>query len=61
MYFWRRSSLGENKLLLWLEILAKKFIPEVDLEINFVKAVLKKMKNCMENKDTDVFPLRGDA
>ena len=61
MHFWKRSSLGENKLLLWLETLVKKFIPEVDSEINFVKAVLKKMKNCMENKDTDLLPLRGDA
>ena len=49
----------EIKLLLWLETLGKKLIPEVDLEINFVKTQLTKMKNCIKNKDTIVLSLGG--
>ena len=30
--------------------LRKNFIPELDLEINFVSILLKKMKNCIKNK-----------
>ena len=41
------------KLLLGLETLGEKFIPEVDFEIIFVKTIVKKMKN----KETNVLPL----
>ena len=61
MHLWKRSSWEEFKLLLWLEILGKKFIPEVDLEVNFVKTLLKKMKNCIKNKETNVMPLGGNV
>ena len=61
MHLWKRSSWEEFKLLLWLEILGKKFIPEVDLEVNCVKTLLKKMKNCIKNKETNVMPLGGNV
>ena len=35
----------------------KKFIPEVDLEINFLKIPLKTMKNYIKNKETNVLTL----
>ena len=41
--------------------LGKKFIPEVDLEIYFVKTLQKKMKNCIKNKETNVLPLGGNV
>ena len=31
------------------------------LEINFVKTLLKKIKNYIKNKETNVLPLRGNA
>ena len=37
------------------------FIPEVGLEMNFGKALLKKMKNCVKNKETNVLPLGGNV
>ena len=49
------------KLLLWVETLGKIFIPEVGLEMNFGKALLKKMKNCVKNKETNVLPLGGNV
>ena len=48
-------------LLLWLETLGNKFIPEVVLEIDFVKTLLKKMKNYIKNKETNVLPLGGNV
>ena len=49
------------KLLLWVETLGKIFIPEVGLEMNSGKALLKKMKNCVKNKETNVLPLGGNV
>ena len=39
----------------------KKFILEVDLEINFVKTPLKTMKNYIKNKETNLLPLGGNV
>ena len=39
------------KFRVCLETLGKKFILEVDLGINFVKALLKKLKNCIKNRE----------
>ena len=33
----------------------------VDLEINFVKILLKKMKNRVKNKETNVLPSGGNV
>ena len=40
------------KFRVCLETLGKKFILEVDLGINFVKALLKKLKNCIKNRES---------
>ena len=34
----------------------KEIYTKVDLEINFVKTLLKKMKNCTKNKESNVLP-----
>ena len=33
--------------------LRKEIYPGVDLEVDFVKTLLKKMKNCIKNKETN--------
>ena len=40
------------KFRVCLETLGKKFILEVDLGINFVKVLLKKLKNCIKNRES---------
>ena len=37
--------------------LRKKFVPEVDLETNFRKTLLKKIKDCIKNKETNLLRL----
>ena len=41
--------------------LRKEIYTRSRLEVNFVKPVLKKMKNCIKNKETNVLPLGGNA
>ena len=59
MHLWKISSQGEVKLLLSVETLGKKFIPEVNLGINFVKTLSKDTKNCIKNKEINVLNLGG--
>ena len=61
MRLWKISSQGEIKLLLSLETLGKKFIPEVNLGINFVKTLSKNTKNCIKNREINVLNLGGNV
>ena len=61
MHLWKISSQGEVKLLLSVETLGKKFIPEVNLGINFVKTPSKNTKNCIKNKEINVLNLGGNV
>ena len=56
----RKKFIRENQAPFMTRNLRKKFIPEVDLEINFVKILLKKIKNYIKYKETNVLPLGGN-
>ena len=57
MHLWKEVHKEEIELLFWLDTLRKKSVLEVDLQINFVKSLLKKIKNCIKSKETNMLLL----
>ena len=46
----KKKFIGWNQVPFMTRNLRQKFIPEVDLELYFVKTLLKKMKSCIKTK-----------
>ena len=53
----KKKFIREINLHIWLETLGKKYIPEVGLEIDFVKTLQRKWKTVWKTRKTNALPL----